>query len=70
MDDTKYAADHSGKKFVRPKRLPLYDDMIANNASTVVCVRAEAAQKPHLKDYASYDVAKCGCAKFLRGIVN
>jgi hypothetical protein len=50
MDDTKYTANHSSKKFVGPKHLPLYDDTIANNASTVVRVRAEAAHKSHLED--------------------
>ena len=33
---TKYGADHGNKKFVRPKRLLLYDDTIADNATTVV----------------------------------
>ena len=32
----KYKADHGNKKIVRPKRLPLYNDTIANNATTVV----------------------------------
>ena len=32
----KYEADHGNKKSVRPKRLPLYDDTIANNAMTLV----------------------------------
>jgi hypothetical protein len=70
MDDTKYTADHSGKKFVRPKRLPLYDDTIANDASTVVRVRAEAAHKSRLEDYASCNAVKRGCAKFLHNVVN
>ncbi len=70
MDDTKYAANHSGKKFVRPKHLPLYNDTIANNASTVVRVRAEAALKSCLEDYTSYDAAERGCAKFIRGVVD
>jgi hypothetical protein len=69
-DDTKYTANHSGKMFVCPKRLPLYDDTIANDASTVVHVHAEAAHKSCLKDYDSYNAAKCGCAKFLRNVVN
>ncbi len=70
MDDTKYAAEHGGMMFVRPKHLPpLYDDTIANNASTVVRVHAEAAHKSCLKDYASDDAAKFGCAKFLHDVV-
>jgi hypothetical protein len=67
---TKYEADHGNKKFVRPQRLPLYDDTITDNATTVVRVRLEAAHKSHLNDYASYEAAKCGVAKFLRDVVN
>ncbi len=33
---TKYKADHGNKTFVHPQRLPLYDDTIADNATTVV----------------------------------
>jgi hypothetical protein len=35
-DAAKYEADHGNKKFVRPKRLPLYDDNIEDDATTVV----------------------------------
>ncbi len=69
-DDTKYTAVHGGMTFMRPKRLPLYDDTIANNASTVVHVHAKAAHKSCLEDYASYDAAKHGVAKFLRNVVD
>jgi hypothetical protein len=69
MDDTKYAAKHGGMTFVHPKHLPLYNDTIANNASTVVRIRVEAAHKSCLEDYASYDVAERGCAKFLHDVV-
>jgi hypothetical protein len=37
---------------------------------TVVHVRAEAAQKSRLNNYASYKAAKQGVSKFLRNIVN
>jgi hypothetical protein len=67
---TKYEADHGNKKFVRPQRLPLYDDTIADNATTVVRVRSEAAHKSRLDDYASYEAAKRGVAKFLRDVVD
>jgi hypothetical protein len=40
----KYEANH-GAKFVRPAHLPLYDKTIADNATTVVCICAEAAHK-------------------------
>jgi hypothetical protein len=35
----KYGANH-GAKFLRPACLPLYDKMIADNATTVICVHA------------------------------
>ncbi len=62
----KYKADHGNKKIVRPKRLPLYNDTIANNAMTVVRVRAEAAHKSRLNNFASYEVAERGVAKCIK----
>ena len=57
---TKYKADHGNHKFVRPKCFPLYNDTIADNATTIVRVRAEAAHKSRLDDFASYEVfAQC-----------
>jgi hypothetical protein len=46
----KYETEHGNAKFVRPARLPLYDKNIADNATTVVCVCAEAAHKSRLDD--------------------
>ena len=66
----KYKTGHGNKKFVCPKRLPLYDDTIADNATTVVRVCAEAAHKSHLDNFASYKAAKRGIAKFLRNVVD
>ena len=66
----KYEADYGNKKIVRPKCLPLYDDTIANGAMTVIQVRAEAAPKSRLGNFASYEAAKRGVAKFLRNVVN
>jgi hypothetical protein len=63
-------AEHGNNKFVRPVRLPFYDKNIANNATTVVRVCAEAAHKAHLDDYASYEVAERGVVKFLRDVVD
>jgi len=54
---------------VHLSRLPLYDKNIANDATTVVRVRAEAAHKARLDDYASYEAAERGVAKFLRDVV-
>jgi hypothetical protein len=66
----KYEADHGSAKFVRPSCLLLYDKNIADNATTVVRVRAKAAHKSCLDDYASYEAAERGVAKFLRDVVN
>jgi len=66
----KCEAEHGHNKFVRPVRLPLYDKNIADNATTVVRVRAEAAHKACLDDYASYEAAKRGITKFLRDVVD
>jgi hypothetical protein len=53
----KYKANH-GAKFVCPARLPLYDKLIDNNATTVVRMWAEAAHKSQLDNYASYKAAE------------
>jgi hypothetical protein len=66
----KYEAEHGNAKFVRSSRLPLYDKNIADDATTVVRVRAEAAHKARLDDYASYKAAERGVAKFLRDVVD
>ncbi len=69
-DPARYAANHASATFIRPIRLPLYNGSIADNATTVVCVRAESAHKARLDDYASYEAAKQGAAKFLCKTVN
>jgi hypothetical protein len=66
----KYKADHGHNKFVDPVRLPLYDKNIADDAKTVVRVRAEAAHTARLDDFASYEVAERGVAKFLCDVVD
>jgi hypothetical protein len=66
---TKYKTNHGGAKFVRPSCLPLYDKNIANDATSVVRVHIEAAHKSRLNNYASYEAAKRGIAKFLRDVV-
>jgi hypothetical protein len=65
----KYKADHGSTKFIRPSRLPLYNKNIADDATTVVRVRAKAAHKSCLDNYASYKAAKCGVVKFLCNVV-
>ena len=69
-DDSKYAATHGGHSFIRPMRLPLYDLTIPDDAPTEVRVRSEAAHKSKLEDYANYEAAERGCAKFLRDVVD
>ena len=69
-DGVRYAADHGGNAFKRPVRLPLYDGGIKDDATTVVRVRAEAAHKARLDDYASFEAAERGAAKFLREVVD
>ena len=69
-DGVRYAADHGGNAFKRPVRLPLYNGSIADDATTVVRVRAEAAHKARLDDYASYKAAERRAVKFLREVVN
>ncbi len=46
----KYEADHGNKKIVRPQRLPLYDNTITDDATTVVQVCSEADHKSRLDD--------------------
>jgi hypothetical protein len=69
-DGVRYAADHGGNVFRRPARLPLYNGSITDNATTVVCIRAEAVHKARLNDYASFEAAERGAAKFLREVVD
>jgi hypothetical protein len=69
-DAAKYELEHDNATFVRPIRLPLYDKNIAGDATTVVQVCAEAAHKSRLDDYASYEAAERGVAKFLRDVVD
>jgi hypothetical protein len=64
-DPVRYAINHGGANFCRLVRLPLYNSSIANNATTVIHVRAESAHMSPLDDYASYKAAKRGVAKFL-----
>ncbi len=70
MDATRYTADHGSATFVRPLRLPLYHTTIAGDATTVVCVCAESAHQTKLDNYASFEAAKRGAAKFLHEVIN
>jgi hypothetical protein len=70
VDAAKYKANHGNAKFVWPVCLPLYNKNIANNAMTVIRVQAEATHKSHLDNYASYEAAKRGIAKFLCDVID
>jgi hypothetical protein len=70
MDSVRYAADHGGQAFKCPVRLPLYNCTIADNATTVIRIRAESAHLAHLDDYASYEAAEHGVARFLHEVVD
>jgi hypothetical protein len=70
MDPARYASDHGGATFRHTVRLPQYDASIADDSTTVVRVRVEAAHKARLNDYASYEAAEHGAAKFLRESVD
>jgi hypothetical protein len=65
----KYKADH-GAEFVRPACLPLYNKMIADDATTVICFCVEAAHKSRLNNYTSYKVAEQGMSKFLCKVID
>jgi hypothetical protein len=68
-DTMRYTTDHGGATFVRPLRLPLYDATIVDDATTVICVRAESAHQAKLNDCASFKAAERGAAKFLREVI-
>ena len=68
-DPARYATDHGGAVFRRPSSLPLYNTSIADNATTIIHIRAESAHKSCLDDFNSYEVAERGIAKFLREAV-
>jgi hypothetical protein len=68
-DPVSYATDHGGNEFRRPSRLPLYNAVIANDATAVVPVKVESVHKSRLDDFASYEAAERGVAKFLRKAV-
>jgi hypothetical protein len=68
-DPMRYTANHGGAAFKRLARLPLYDKNIADDATTVICVHTESAHCTRLDNYASYEAAERGAAKFLRKVV-
>jgi hypothetical protein len=69
-DTVTYVTNHGGNAFKRPVWLPLYDDSITDNATTVIRAQAEAAHKAPLNNYASYKRAEHGASKFLRETID
>jgi hypothetical protein len=69
-DAMRYTANHGGATFIHPLRLPLYDATIANNATTVIHVCAEAAHQAKLDNYASFKATEHGAAKLLCKVVD
>ena len=60
-----YSADHGNLAFPRPSRLPLYNLTIANDATTVILVWAEAAHQAKPDEYKRYKAAERGIHAFL-----
>ena len=69
-DPGRYTTDHGGSTIVHPSHLPLYGNNIANDALTIIRVHGEAAHCARLDDYASYEAAERGAAKFLLATVD
>ncbi len=69
-DTVTYATDHGGNAFKHPVQQPLYDGNIADDATMVVRVQAEAAHKARLDNYTSYKATECGATKFLQETVD
>jgi hypothetical protein len=70
MEAAKYKANHGNSKFVRTSCLALYDRNISDYATTIVRVCAKITHKSRLDNYAGYEAAKHGIAKFLCEVVN
>jgi hypothetical protein len=64
-----YAPDQGNKAFVRPACQPLYDSTIPDNATTGARVKRETTHKALVDNYASFEAAERGVARFLREVV-
>jgi hypothetical protein len=56
-------ANHNGTAFPIPKRLGLWDDKIAKNATVVEMKNAKAIHKACSKDYKIWQTAEDSCKK-------
>ncbi len=58
--ESAYMADHKGSAFPIPKRIGLWDDKIAKDATVVEMKKAEAIHKACTKDYKIWKTAEDG----------
>jgi hypothetical protein len=63
--ESAYMADHKGNAFPIPKRLGLWDDKIAKDATVVKMKKAKAIHKAPAKDYKIWKTAGDGCKKLI-----
>jgi hypothetical protein len=64
--ESAYMADHTSAAFPIPKRLGLWDDKIAKDATVVEMKKAKAIHKACSKDYEIWKTAENGCKKLIR----
>jgi hypothetical protein len=64
-----YMADHKGSTFPIPKRLGLWDDKIAKDATAGTMKKAKAIHKACAEDYKIWKTAEDGCKKLIRATV-
>jgi hypothetical protein len=70
QSDTAYKADLIGVASPIPKRLGLWDDKIAKDATVVELKKAKAIHKARAEDYGIWKAAKDGCKKLIRAAVD
>ena len=67
--ETVYKANHNSVLFLIPKRLGLWDDKIAKDATVVEMKKAKAIHKARAEDYGIWKAAKDGSKKIIRAAV-
>jgi hypothetical protein len=68
MEST-YMADHEGSAFIIPKRLGLWDNKSAKDATVVEMKKAKAIHKARPEDYQIWKTAEDGCKKLIHPAV-
>jgi hypothetical protein len=64
-----YMANHTGIAFPIPKRLGLWDDKVAKDATVVEIKKAKVIHKACSEDYKIWKTADNGCKKLIRAAV-